>query len=181
MCTDINMEELVTIHHEMGHIEYFLQYKDQPSVFRQGANPGFHEAVGDLLALSVSTPGHLNKVGLFSPLVDDQETTLNFQMQKALEKIAFLPFGYLMDVWRWDVFSGKTTFDHMNKRWWELRIKYQGLSPPVKRSENDFDAGAKYHIPAGVEYIRFENKCFFMFLNFISFIGFIITDISCHL
>jgi peptidyl-dipeptidase A len=157
------MEDLVTIHHEMGHIEYYLQYKEQPVVFREGANPGFHEAIGDLLALSVSTPGHLNKVGLFNPLVDDRETTLNFQMQTALEKIAFLPFGYLMDVWRWDVFSGKTTFDHMNKRWWELRIKYQGLSPPVKRSEKDFDAGAKYHIPAGVEYIRFENKYFLIF------------------
>jgi peptidyl-dipeptidase A len=155
MCTDVNMEDLVTIHHEMGHIEYYLQYKEQPVLFREGANPGFHEAIGDLLALSVSTPGHLNKVGLFSPLVDDLETTLNFQMQMALDKIAFLPFGYLMDVWRWDVFSGKTSFDHMNKRWWELRIKYQGLSPPVKRSETDFDAGAKYHIPAGVEYIRY--------------------------
>ncbi len=156
------MEDLVTIHHEMGHIEYYLQYKEQPVVFREGANPGFHEAIGDLLALSVSTPGHLHKVGLFSPLVDDYETTLNFQMQTALKKIAFLPSGYLLDIWRWDVFSGETTFDHMNKRWWELRIKYQGLSPPVKRSENDFDAGALYHIPAGVGFMRFENKCFLM-------------------
>jgi peptidyl-dipeptidase A len=157
------MEDLVTIHHEMGHIQYFLQYKEQPFVFQEGANPGFHEAIGDLLALSVSTPGHLHKVGLFSPLVDDCETTLNFQMQMALDKIAFLPFGYLVGVWLWDVFSGKTTFDHINKRWWELRIKYQGLSPPVSRSENDFDAGAKYHIPAGVGYIRFGNNCFLMF------------------
>jgi len=139
----------------MGHIEYYLQYKDQPVVFREGANPGFHEAVGDLLALSVSTPGHLNKVGLFSPLVDDHETTLNYQMSKALEKIAFLPFGYLMDLWRWDVFSGKTSSDELNKKWWELKIKYQGISPPIKRSEKDFDAGAKYHISAGVEYIRY--------------------------
>ncbi|CAG2118375.1 unnamed protein product, partial [Medioppia subpectinata] len=127
MCTDVTMEELITIHHEMGHIEYYLQYRDQPVVFREGANPGFHEAVGDLLALSVSTPGHLNKVGLYSPLVDDHETTLNYQMSKALAKIAFLPFGYLMDLWRWDVFSGKTSSDELNKKWWELRIKYQGL------------------------------------------------------
>ncbi|CAG2121695.1 unnamed protein product, partial [Medioppia subpectinata] len=127
MCTDVTMEELITIHHEMGHIEYYLQYRDQPVVFREGANPGFHEAVGDLLALSVSTPRHLNKVGLYSPLVDDHETTLNYQMSKALEKIAFLPFGYLMDLWRWDVFSGKTSSDELNKKWWELRIKYQGL------------------------------------------------------
>jgi peptidyl-dipeptidase A len=138
----------------MGHIEYFLQYKNQPVVFREGANPGFHEAIGDLLALSVSTPGHLNKVGLSSPLVDDNKSTINYQMKMALEKIAFIPFAYLMDVWRWDIFSGKTTPENLNKHWWELRIKYQGISPPVKRSENDFDPGAKYHIPASVEYIR---------------------------
>jgi len=154
MCTKINMEDLVTIHHEMGHIEYFLQYKNQPVVFREGANPGFHEAIGDLLALSVSTPGHLNKVGLSSPLVDDIKSTINYQMKIALEKIVFIPFSYLMDVWRWDVFSGKTTPENLNKHWWELRIKYQGISPPVKRSEKDFDPGAKYHIPASVEYIR---------------------------
>jgi peptidyl-dipeptidase A len=148
------MEDLVTIHHEMGHIEYFLQYKNQPVVFREGANPGFHEAIGDLLALSVSTPEHLNKVGLFSPLVDDIKSTINYQMKIALEKIVFIPFSYLMDVWRWDVFSGKTTPENLNKHWWELRIKYQGISPPVKRSEKDFDPGAKYHIPASVEYIR---------------------------
>ena len=106
------------------------------------------------MALSVSTPGHLNKVGLYSPLVDDHETTLNYQMSKALEKIAFLPFGYLMDLYRWDVFSGKTSSEHLNRRWWQLRLKYQGVSPPTKRSEKDFDAGAKYHISAGVEYIR---------------------------
>jgi hypothetical protein len=89
-------------------------------------------------------------------------------MQTALKKIAFLPSGYLLDIWRWDIFSGKTSFDHMNKRWWELRIKYQGLSPPVNRSEKDFDAGALYHIPAGVGFMRFKNKCFLMLLNLIS-------------
>lgn len=158
MCTDVTMEDLITIHHEMGHVEYYLQYKDQPVVFREGANPGFHEAIGDLLALSVSTPGHLNKIGLFSSLVDDDyETTLNYQMQMALDKLAFLPFGYMMDLWRWGVFSGKTKSNHMNRRWWELRLKYQGVSPPVLRSEADFDPGAKYHIPAGVEYIRYNH------------------------
>lgn len=157
MCTSVTMEDLVTIHHEMGHIQYFMQYKDQTVLFRDGANPGFHEAIGDLLALSVSTPSHLNKIGLFSPLVDDNETTLNYQMQMALEKIVFLPFGYLMDLWRWDVFSGATNTSNWNRHWWELRIKYQGVSPPVKRSEADFDPGAKYHIAAGVEYIRFNQ------------------------
>jgi peptidyl-dipeptidase A len=149
------MEDLVTIHHEMGHIEYYLQYQNQSNCFREGANPGFHEAIGDLMALSVSTPGHLKKIGLLKEIVDDNEATINYQMQIALEKLEFLPFGYLMDLWRWDVFSGKANSSALNRRWWELRLKYQGISPPVKRNEVDFDAGAKYHIPANVEYIRY--------------------------
>ena len=63
-CTVITMDDLITVHHEMGHVQYFLQYKDQPVSFRDGANPGFHEAIGDVLALSVSTPKHLQSIGL---------------------------------------------------------------------------------------------------------------------
>lgn len=156
MCTSINMQDLITIHHEMGHIQYYLQYKNQPPVFREGANPGFHEAVGDLLALSVSTPNHLNKIQLLTLAneFDDTQTTLNYQMRVALDKLAFLPFGYLMDAWRWDIFSGKVPFKDMNKHWWKYRLSMQGVSPPEKRSEKNFDAASKYHIPAGVEYIR---------------------------
>ncbi|XP_052094708.1 uncharacterized protein LOC127730371 [Mytilus californianus] len=155
MCTDINMEDLITIHHEMGHIQYYLQYKDLPVPFRRGANSGFHEAVGDVLALSVSTPKHLNKIGLLDKLDSDLEADLNFLMSMALDKIAFLPFGYLIDQWRWSVFSGETTPDEYNQKWWDLRCKFQGISPPVKRSKDDFDPGAKYHIPANVPYIRY--------------------------
>ncbi|XP_076312422.1 angiotensin-converting enzyme-like [Tachypleus tridentatus] len=154
-CTDVTTEQLITVHHEMGHVEYFLQYKNQPVVFRDGANPGFHEALGDVMSLSVSTPKHLHEIGLLDELVEDEETDINFLLAMALKKIVFLPFGYLMDLWRWDVFSGNTAYDNMNKKWWELRIKYQGISPPSKRSEVDFDAGAKYHIPSGVPYIRY--------------------------
>lgn len=156
MCTQVTMKELITVHHEMGHVQYYLQYKNQPVVFREGANPGFHEAVGDLLALSVSTPNHLKKIDLLSDSSkDDKELILNYQMKMALDKIAFLPFGYLMDAWRWDLFSGKVSLDEMNKHWWWYRINYQGVSPPVKRNETDFDAGAKFHIPSSVEYIRY--------------------------
>ncbi|XP_076312423.1 angiotensin-converting enzyme-like [Tachypleus tridentatus] len=154
-CTDVTTEQLITVHHEMGHVEYFLQYKNQPVIFRSGANPGFHEAIGDIMSLSVSTPKHLQEIGLLDKLVEDKETDINFLLAMALEKIVFLPFGYLMDLWRWDVFSGNTAYDNMNKKWWELRIKYQGISPPAKRTEKDFDAGAKYHIPSGVPYIRY--------------------------
>ncbi|KAK7508278.1 hypothetical protein BaRGS_00000517 [Batillaria attramentaria] len=154
-CTDITMDDLSTAHHEMGHIEYYLQYVDQPIVYRRGANPGFHEAVGDVISLSVETPKHLNKIGLLPELVEDNEATLNFLMAMALQKIAFLPFGYLIDQWRWSVFKGDTTPDNYNADWWKLRCGLQGVSPPVARSEDDFDPGAKYHIPANTPYIRY--------------------------
>ncbi|XP_070531903.1 angiotensin-converting enzyme-like [Ptychodera flava] len=157
MCTVVNMEDLITIHHEMGHTQYYLQYKHHPVMYRRGANPGFHEAVGDLLALSVSTPEHLHEIGLLEELVDDEETDINFLMSMALDKIAFLPFGLLMDTWRWDVFNGKTTKDKYTEAWWKVRTEIQGVVPPVPRSDSEghFDPGAKYHIPGNTPYIRY--------------------------
>ncbi|KAG1672337.1 Angiotensin-converting enzyme [Nymphon striatum] len=155
MCTVVTMVDLITVHHEMGHTQYYIQYANQPLIFREGANSGFHEAIGDTLALSVMTPEHLHKIGLLDSAVNDDETDINFLMNMALEKIAFLPFAYMMDRYRWDIFKGEIEFKNMNQRWWELREMYQGVSPPVERSENDFDPGAKYHIPNGVPYVRY--------------------------
>ncbi|XP_038634663.1 angiotensin-converting enzyme [Scyliorhinus canicula] len=154
-CTTVTMEQLVTVHHEMGHVEYYLQYKDLPVSFRGGANPGFHEAVGDVMALSVSTPEHLAKIGLLENAMGDNETDINYLLKMALEKIAFLPFGYLIDQWRWGVFSGRTSPKNYNYEWWYLRTKYQGICPPLPRDETNFDPGAKYHIPAVTPYIRY--------------------------
>ncbi|KAK6617495.1 hypothetical protein RUM44_005083 [Polyplax serrata] len=154
-CTRVDMEDLNTVHHEMGHIQYYLQYKSQPLVYKEGANPGFHEAIGDVMALSVSTPKHLKKIGLLGETDDDAEAEINQLFMMALDKIAFLPFGYLMDQFRWSVFEGKTTEKEYNCKWWQLREKYQGLSPSVMRSEDDFDPGAKYHTIANVPYIRY--------------------------
>ncbi|XP_026206934.1 angiotensin-converting enzyme [Anabas testudineus] len=154
-CTVVTMDDLITVHHEMGHVQYFLQYKDQPVSFRDGANPGFHEAIGDVLALSVSTPKHLNSIGLLDKVESNHESDINFLMSMALDKIAFLPFGYLMDQWRWKVFDGRISSSEYNKEWWNLRMKYQGLCPPVARTEDDFDPGAKFHIPANVPYVRY--------------------------
>ncbi|XP_077988216.1 angiotensin-converting enzyme-like [Glandiceps talaboti] len=155
MCTDKTMSSLITIHHEMGHIQYYLQYKDLPVVYRRGANAGFHEAVGDVLALSVSTPEHLKKIGLLDEVGKDEESDLNFLMSQALKKIVFLPFGLLMDLWRWDVYDGDITEANYNEKWWELRTKYQGIAPPVSRSEKDFDPAAKYHINSNTPYVRY--------------------------
>lgn len=154
-CTVITMEDLITVHHEMGHIQYFMQYARQPNVFREGANPGFHEAIGDVLALSVSTPSHLLSIGLLDEIADDPEGDLNFLLRTALEKVSFLPSGYLIDLWRWGLFSGEIKYEEMNRRWWELRLKYQGICPPVKRTDEDFDPGAKYHVAGNVPYIRY--------------------------
>lgn len=121
MCTNINFEDFVTIHHQMGHIQYFIQYKDQPITLRDGANPAFHEAISDTIALSVATPKHLEKLGLLKNYVDTEESSINALMEMALERLAFLPFGFLIDKWRWDVFSGKVTEEEWNAKWWYYR------------------------------------------------------------
>ncbi|XP_040845401.1 angiotensin-converting enzyme isoform X4 [Ochotona curzoniae] len=157
-CTTVNMEELIVAHHEMGHIQYFMQYKHLPVALREGANPGFHEAMGDVLALSVSTPKHLHSINLLDSEGIGYEHDINFLMKMALDKIAFIPFSYLVDQWRWRVFDGSITKENYNQEWWSLRLKYQGLCPPVPRSQGDFDPGAKFHIPSSVPYIRDAMK-----------------------
>ncbi|XP_062535785.1 angiotensin-converting enzyme-like [Armigeres subalbatus] len=155
MCTNINMEDFITVHHEMGHIMYYILYKDQPQLFKTGATPAFHEAVGDTIALSVATPKHLQKVGLLDAYADSEADNINALFEMALERVAFLPFGYLIDQWRWDVFSGAVNESEWNSHWWSLREKYQKVYAPVSRSEEDFDPGAKYHIPANSQYIAY--------------------------
>ncbi|KAM6163158.1 angiotensin-converting enzyme-like isoform 2-T2 [Rhynchocyon petersi] len=154
-CTTVDMEDLVVTHHEMGHIQYFMQYKNLPVALREGANPGFHEAIGDVLALSVSTPKHLHSLNLLSSEGGGYEHDINFLMKMALEKVTFIPFSYLVDEWRWRVFDGSINKENYNQEWWSLRLKYQGLCPPVPRSQDDFDPGAKFHISSSVPYIRY--------------------------
>jgi peptidyl-dipeptidase A len=154
MCIKPNEEDLITIHHELGHNYYQRAYAHLPVLFRGGANDGFHEAIGDAIALSI-TPGYLKQVGLLAEQPRDDQGLINVQLKRALAKVAFLPFGKLIDQWRWDVFSGKTPPAKYNEAWWALRARYQGVAPPVARSEADFDAGAKYHIPANVSYTRY--------------------------
>lgn len=159
MCIRPDEESLTTIHHEMGHIYYYLMYNPLAFLYQAGAHDGFHEAIGDTITLSL-TPQHLQRVGLVDKVVDDQHALINAQMKRALEKIAFLPFGKLIDQWRWQVFSGQIKTTELNKGWWTLREKYQGIKAPVARSESDFDPGAKYHIPGNTPYTRY-------FLSFI--------------
>src|SRR5713101_1567207 len=153
MCIEPKAEDFSTIHHELGHNFYQRAYKAQPPLFRDSANDGFHEAIGDTIALSV-TPKYLKQIGLLDS-VPPASSDIGLLMQRALEKVAFLPFGLLIDKWRWGVFSGKITPADYNKAWWDLRLQYQGVAPPVPRSEADFDPGAKYHIPSNTPYARY--------------------------
>ncbi|MGE5413389.1 MAG: M2 family metallopeptidase [Syntrophomonadaceae bacterium] len=153
MCIDITAEDFTTIHHELGHNYYQRAYDRQPPLFRDSANDGFHEAVGDTIALSV-TPEYLVKLGLLDRAPDTSKD-IGLLLNKALEKVAFLPFGLVIDQYRWKVFSGEITPAEYNKAWWALRLKYQGIAPAVPRGEDLFDAGAKYHVPANVPYTRY--------------------------
>jgi len=152
MCIEITGEDFRTIHHELGHNYYQRAYGHLPYLFRDSAHDGFHEAIGDTIALSV-TPGYLEKIGLLAkaPVEDD----VGFLRERALEKVAFLPFGLLIDKWRWDVFSGRVRPSEYNSSWWELRQRYQGIVPPRPRGNDEFDPGAKFHVPANVPYIRY--------------------------
>ncbi|WP_434390859.1 M2 family metallopeptidase [Melittangium boletus] len=154
MCIKPTEEDLVTIHHELGHDYYYTYYHTLPVLYQQGANDGFHEAIGDAITLSI-TPSYLKQVGLLKKVPEGDKGLINLQMKDAMEKVAFLPFGLLVDQWRWEVLSGRVKPTDYNASWWALREKYQGVRAPVARSEKDFDPGAKYHVPANVPYTRY--------------------------
>jgi len=157
MCTKVNEDDFVTVNHEMGHIQYFMRYRNQSYLFRGGANPGFHEGVADILSLAVGTASYYQKLGLLSKDVDvaDEETNINILFAMALQRLAFMPFGYLVDKYRWDLYSGWASEEEMNCHWVKLRSEIQGIKPPNMRSEEYFDAGSKYHVAASVGYVRY--------------------------
>jgi len=153
MCIEPTAEDFTTIHHELGHNMYQRAYKDQPVIFRDSANDGFHEAIGDTIALSV-TPEYLVRINLLGK-APDASRDVGLLMMRALEKVAFLPFGLLIDQWRWKVFAGEVAPAQYNKAWWDLRLKYQGVAPPAPRGEEFFDPAAKYHVPDNTPYTRY--------------------------
>ncbi len=153
MCIDVTAEEFYVVHHELGHNFYQRAYRRQPFLYRDSANDGFHEAVGDTIGLSV-TPEYLARIGLIDRVPPEADDA-GWLLRRALEKVAFLPFGLLVDTWRWRVFSGEVPPERYNASWWELRRAYQGVSPPTPRDESGFDPGAKAHIPSNVPYMRY--------------------------
>jgi peptidyl-dipeptidase A len=154
MCINANEEDFRTIYHELGHVYYYLAYNGLEPLFQSGAHDGFHEAIGDTVQLSL-TPGYLHSIGLVGATATSEQAVINAQMKLALEKVVFLPFGKLIDEWRWGVFDGSIAPDRYNAAWWELRRKYQGVAPSSTRDESDFDPGAKYHVPGNTPYMRY--------------------------
>lgn len=154
MCIKPTEEELTTIYHELGHIFYYMAYKEQPPLFQNGAHDGFHEAIGDTIVLSM-TPEYLASIGLLDQTTMSEQAVINAQMRMALAKVAFLPFGLMIDRWRWGVFDGSIAPENYNAAWWELKAKYQGVAPAQARGEDFFDPGAKYHVPGNTPYTRY--------------------------
>ncbi|HEX8622573.1 MAG TPA: M2 family metallopeptidase [Allosphingosinicella sp.] len=155
MCTKVNADDFVTVHHELGHNFYQRAYNKQPLLYLDSANDGFHEAIGDAIALSV-TPEYLVQIGLLPRnKVPSADKDIGLLLRQAMDKVAFLPFGLLVDKWRWKVFSGEIAPTGYEQGWNDLRLQYQGIAPPSPRSEQDFDPGAKYHVPASVPYTRY--------------------------
>jgi peptidyl-dipeptidase A len=154
MCIKPNEEDFFTIYHELGHVYYYLAYNHLPPLFQAGAHDGFHEAIGDTIELAM-TPAYLKSIGLVGDQQTSQEALVNAQMRMALAKVAFMPFGLMIDRWRWGVFDGSITPDRYNQAWWELKAKYQGVAPVAPRGEDFFDPGAKYHVPGNTPYTRY--------------------------
>lgn len=154
MCIKPNEEEFTTIYHELGHVYYYLAYNKQPPLFQTGAHDGFHEAIGDTIVLGM-TPNYLQSIGLVNAQDQSKEALINAQMRMALAKVSFMPFGLMIDRWRWGVFDGSIQPGEYNKAWWELKAKYQGVAPVAPRGEEFFDAGAKYHVPGNTPYTRY--------------------------
>ena len=156
MCIQKNEEDFVTIHHELGHIFYYQAYNHLPSIYESGANDGFHEAVGDLLSLSI-TPAYLKELGYINEeqYLDAISDPISLLMKQALEGIVVIPWTLILDKWRSQVFSGDVEADQLNNLWWELRESYQGVKAPIARDYDAFDPGAKYHIPGNTPYTRY--------------------------
>ena len=154
MCIKPNEEDFTTIYHELGHVYYYLAYNGLPALLQAGAHDGFHEAIGDVIVLAM-TPDYLASIGLVEPQKQSQEAVINSQMRMALAKVAFMPFGLMIDRWRWGVFDGSIKPTEYNKAWWDLKAKYQGVAPATARGEDFFDPGAKYHVPGNTPYTRY--------------------------
>lgn len=166
MCSEVNFENLETIHHELGHIQYFMQYAHLPLTYRDGANDGFHEAIGELMSMSMSTPKHLAEIGLLKEVPESKELSINFLMRTALKSITTLPFHLVNDLWRWRLFRGEYDLDEANEEFWRLKEQYLGVVAPVPRTKDDLDPVSIFHIATGYDMIRYFTRTVLQFQFF---------------
>ncbi|XP_069061119.1 angiotensin-converting enzyme 2 [Pleurodeles waltl] len=164
MCTKVNMEDFLTVHHEMGHIEYDMAYARLPFLLRDGANEGFHEAVGEIMSLSAATPDHLKSLGLLpTTFVENEETKINFLLRQALTIVATMPFTFMLEEWRWKVFSGEIPKDQWMKKWWEMKREIVGVMEPVPHDETYCDPAALFHVANDYSFIRYYTRTIYQF------------------
>ncbi|KAJ8252833.1 hypothetical protein GJAV_G00206100 [Gymnothorax javanicus] len=164
MCTKVNMDDFLTVHHEMGHNQYQMAYRNLSYLLRDGANEGFHEAVGEIMSLSAATPKHLKALGLLpADFKDDRQTEINFLLKQALTIVATLPFTYMLDDWRWQVFEGKIPKDKWMQRWWEMKREMVGVVEPLPRDETYCDPAALYHVSSDYSFIRYFTRTIYQF------------------
>lgn len=164
MCTKVTMDDFLTAHHEMGHIEYDMAYAKQPFLLRSGANEGFHEAVGEIMSLSAATPQHLKSLDLLEPTFqDDEETEINFLLKQALTIVGTMPFTYMLEKWRWMVFRGEITKQEWTKRWWEMKRDIVGVVEPVPHDETYCDPAALFHVANDYSFIRYYTRTIYQF------------------
>ncbi|XP_015226730.1 PREDICTED: angiotensin-converting enzyme 2 [Cyprinodon variegatus] len=164
MCTKVNMDDFLTVHHEMGHNQYQMAYRNLSYLLRDGANEGFHEAVGEIMSLSAATPKHLKSLGLLSEsFTYDAETEINFLLKQALTIVATLPFTYMLEEWRWQVLAGNFSKDEWMKRWWEMKRDLVGVAEPVERDETYCDPPALFHVSGDYSFIRYFTRTIYQF------------------
>ncbi|NP_001269290.1 angiotensin-converting enzyme 2 precursor [Chinchilla lanigera] len=164
MCTKVTMDHFLTAHHEMGHIQYDMAYAIQPFLLRNGANEGFHEAVGEIMSLSAATPKHLKSIGLLPPdFQEDSETEINFLLKQALTIVGTLPFTYMLEKWRWMVFRGEIPKEQWMKKWWEMKREIVGVVEPVPHDETYCDPASLFHVSNDYSFIRYYTRTIYQF------------------
>ncbi|KAG9486097.1 hypothetical protein GDO78_008918, partial [Eleutherodactylus coqui] len=164
MCSKVNMEDFLTVHHEMGHIQYDMAYHHLPMLLRSGANEGFHEAVGEIMSLSAATPEHLKSLQLLpSSFIETEETKINFLLRQALTIVGTLPFTYMLELWRWRVFSGEIPKDKWMQTWWDMKREMVGVVEPVGHDESYCDPAALFHVANDYSFIRYYTRTIYQF------------------
>lgn len=160
VCGAKSWYDFYVIVHEMGHVEQYMLAKDQLAVFRAG-NSVVQETVGDSIFLAMMTPMHLNRLRLIDDAKlypsDRNDFDLHQLMTIAYMKLPEIPFGFVFEKLRYDLFAERVSIEHSNDYFWELTRKFQHIEPPnvdINRHRL-FDVASRFHLAANVPYARY--------------------------